>query len=59
MLACEQLASVGDIDNAVINVRFVSGAVGNVEVSRNARYGYDVRTEVLGTEGAVSVGGFG
>jgi scyllo-inositol 2-dehydrogenase (NAD+) len=56
-LACEQLASVGDIDNAVINVRFVSGAVGNVEVSRNARYGYDIRTEVLGTEGAVSVGG--
>ncbi len=55
-LACEALASVGDIDNAVINLRFANGAIGNVEVSRNARYGYDVRTEVLGSEGAVSIG---
>jgi scyllo-inositol 2-dehydrogenase (NAD+) len=55
-LVCEQLESVGDIDNAVINLRFVSGALGNVEVSRNARYGYDVWTEVLGSEGAVVIG---
>jgi inositol 2-dehydrogenase len=57
VLACEQLTSVGDIDNAVINLRFANGALGNVEVSRNARYGYDIRTEVLGTQGAVRVGG--
>jgi scyllo-inositol 2-dehydrogenase (NAD+) len=47
LLACEQLSTVSDIDKAVINLRFASGAVGNVEVSRNARYGYDIRTEVL------------
>jgi predicted dehydrogenase len=35
---------------------FQSGAVGNVEVSRNAFYGYDIRTEVLGTEGSVQIG---
>src|SRR6266566_3403310 len=55
-LVCKVLASVGDIGNAVINLRFASGALGNIEVSRNAFYGYDIRTEVLGSEGAVMVG---
>jgi inositol 2-dehydrogenase len=55
-LVCKVLESVGDIDNAVINLRFASGALGNVEVSRNAFYGYDIRTEVLGSEGAVMIG---
>ena len=59
LLVCEQLAAVDDIDNAVINLRFANGALGNVEVSRNARYGYDVRTEVLGSHGAVMVGNAG
>lgn len=58
LLVCEALKAVGDIDNAVVNLRFASGAIGNVEVSRNAFYGYDIRTEVLGSEGAVAVGGF-
>ena len=56
LCVCDHFASVGDIDNAVINLRFTSGALGNVEVSRNARYGYDVWTEVLGSEGTVVVG---
>lgn len=56
LLVCEQLQHVGDIDNAVVNLRFASGALGNVEVSRNAFYGYDIRTEVLGSEGAVTIG---
>ena len=57
LLACDQFAAFGDIDNAVINLRSASGAIGNVDLSRNARYGYDVRTEVLGTDGALVVGG--
>jgi predicted dehydrogenase len=57
LLACDQLAAFGDIDNAVINLRFGNGAIGNVDLSRNARYGYDVRTEVLGTDGVLIVGG--
>ncbi|MGI9147630.1 MAG: inositol 2-dehydrogenase [Chloroflexota bacterium] len=56
LLVCKQFAEVGDIDNAVVNLRFQSGALGNVEVSRTARYGYDVWTEVLGSEGALVVG---
>ena len=59
VLACDGLASVGDIDNAVISLRFASGAIGSVEVSRNARYGYDIRTEVLGSDAAVSIGEIG
>ena len=55
-LAFPQLNDVGDIDNAVVNMRFESGALGNVEVSRNACYGYDIRTEVLGTAGGLKVG---
>lgn len=55
-LAFPQLNSVGDIDNAVINLLFRRGALGNVEVSRNALYGYDIRTEILGTEGGLNIG---
>ncbi|HEV2580103.1 MAG TPA: inositol 2-dehydrogenase [Ktedonobacteraceae bacterium] len=55
-LVCEELASVGDIDNALVNMRFASGALGNIEASRNAFYGYDIRTEVLGSKGAVMIG---
>jgi scyllo-inositol 2-dehydrogenase (NAD+) len=56
LLVCDELSAVGDIDNAVINLRFASGALGNVEVSRNAFYGYDIRTEILGSEGALTIG---
>jgi predicted dehydrogenase len=58
LLACPDLATVGDIDNAIVNLRFSNGALGNLELSRNARYGFDVRTEVLGTDGAVIAGDF-
>ena len=55
-LAYPELKEVGDIDNAVINLRFANGAVGNIDLSRNAVYGYDIRTEVLGTEGSLWIG---
>ena len=58
LMVCEDLLAVGDIDNAVVNLRFRSGALGNVEVSRNAFYGYDIRTEVLGSDGAVTIGAY-
>jgi inositol 2-dehydrogenase len=55
-LAFPQLNTVGDIDNAVVNLLFQGGALGNVEVSRNALYGYDIRTEILGTTGGLDIG---
>ncbi len=55
-LVFPELQEVGDIDNAVINLHYSNGAVGNIDVSRNALYGYDIRTEVLGSEGALRIG---
>ena len=52
-LAFPELNTVGDIDNAVVNMLFERGGLGNVQVSRNALYGYDIRAETLGTEGEV------
>lgn len=51
-----ELNEVGDIDNAVVNLKFANDSVGNIDVSRNAVYGYDIRTEVLGSEGGLMIG---
>ncbi len=56
LMVCDTLRAVGDIDNAVVNLRFENGGLGNVELSRHAFYGYDIRTEVLGSEGALNIG---
>jgi len=50
------LAKVGDVDSAVVNLRFAGGTIGTVELARNTTYGEDVRTEVLATAGSVWVG---
>jgi predicted dehydrogenase len=55
-LVYPELNDVGDIDNAMINLKFASGAMGNIDVSRNAVYGYDIRSEVLGSEGSLLIG---
>ncbi len=55
-LVYPQLQDFRDLDNALVTLRFASGAMGNISLSRNARYGYDVRTEVLGSEGALRIG---
>ena len=47
---------MGDVDNAVLSARFGDGAVGTLSASRTTRYGHDLRTEVIGDEGAVQVG---
>ena len=57
-LVYPRLAEFGDLDNAVVNLVFASGALGGVDFSRNARYGYDIRTEILGDEGALMIGGW-
>lgn len=49
------LAKVGDIDNLCAVLEFASGRVAQVDLSRNARYGDDVRTELLGEHGAIFI----
>jgi scyllo-inositol 2-dehydrogenase (NAD+) len=55
-LAYPEMKSIGDIDNAVTSIYFASGALGVIDLSRNGVYGYDIRTEILGTEGTLKIG---
>lgn len=43
-------------DNAVVSLRFVSGALGSIDGTCPADYGYDARVEVLGTQALLLVG---
>lgn len=52
-----EIAAVGDVDNGLVTVSTDDGVVGIVDLSRNARYGDDVRTEILGSEGALFIDG--
>ncbi len=54
-LVYSQFAKYGDYDNAVAVLEFKTGALGIIEGSRTSRYGYDLRTEVLGSQGAVKI----
>jgi myo-inositol 2-dehydrogenase/D-chiro-inositol 1-dehydrogenase len=47
----------GDVDTAVVNLKFASGAIGSIELSRRVAFGEDVRTEVHGTDGSAFIGG--
>lgn len=55
-LAYPEMQAIGDIDNAVVNLTFESGAVGAVHLSRNAVFGYDIRAEIWGSKGSLQVG---
>jgi len=55
-IAYPELASVGDIDNAVASLIFESGKIGVVDLSRSGIYGYDIATEILGSEGTIRIG---
>ncbi|MFD1955531.1 inositol 2-dehydrogenase [Paenibacillus thailandensis] len=44
----------GDVDTAVVTVRFTNGALAVIDNSRQAVYGYDQRVEVFGSGGSVS-----
>jgi len=57
-LAYPEMKSVGDIDNAVVNLTFENGSLGVVQLSRNAVFGYDIRTEIWGTKGSLQIGYF-
>jgi scyllo-inositol 2-dehydrogenase (NAD+) len=55
-IAYPELSTVGDIDNAVASLIFTSGKLGVVDLSRSGIYGYDISTEILGSEGTVRIG---
>lgn len=45
----------GDVDNLVAMLELADGVTATVDLSRNGRYGDDVRTEILGSEGALLI----
>lgn len=46
------IGEAGDVDTAVITLKFANGAIGTIDNSRQAVYGYDQRVEVFGSEGS-------
>jgi myo-inositol 2-dehydrogenase/D-chiro-inositol 1-dehydrogenase len=50
-----EVGLAGDVDNLVAMLDLTGGAVATVDLSRNCRYGDDVRTEILGEGGAIMV----
>ena len=55
VLVDPEIGRVGDIDTAVITLRYANGAMGTIDNSRKAVYGYDQRVEVFGSDGMVAV----
>lgn len=55
-LSVPELVKYGCFDFAIANFRFGRGGIGNVESFMNARYGYDIRTEIIGTKATLQVG---
>ncbi len=49
-------AAVDDVDTAVVVLRFAGGALGLIDESRVAGYGYECSTEVLGSLATVRIG---
>ena len=49
-------AAADDWDTTVLSLRFRGGALGSIVNSRQAGYGYDIHTEVLGDRGGLKVG---
>jgi scyllo-inositol 2-dehydrogenase (NAD+) len=56
VLAVPELTQFNDIDTALVSMKFSRGALGAVENYMQSRYGYDVRTEIVGTKGSILMG---
>ena len=47
----DAIGEAGDIDTAVITLKFANGCLGMIDNSRQAVYGYDQRLEIFGSKG--------
>ncbi len=54
VLIDEAIGKAGDVDTAVVTLRFVSGALAVIDNSRKTTYGYDQRVEVFGSKGSAA-----
>jgi predicted dehydrogenase len=51
-----EVAQYGDVVASVVNLKYRRGAIGNIESFVQSTYGYDVRTEIVGSAGSILVG---
>lgn len=51
VLVDDAIGKAGDVDTAIVNLKFKNGAMGVIDNSRQAVYGYDQRVEVFGSKG--------
>ena len=51
-----EVADYGDVVASVVNLKYERGAIGNIESFVQAVYGYDIRTEIVGSKGSILVG---
>jgi inositol 2-dehydrogenase len=56
VLAYPEMETINDIDNSMTTIKFENGKIGTVDLSRSGIYGYDIHTEILGTEGTIRIG---
>lgn len=54
VLVDEGIGKAGDVDTAIVTLRFANGALGVIDNSRKAVYGYDQRVEVFGSKGSAA-----
>jgi myo-inositol 2-dehydrogenase / D-chiro-inositol 1-dehydrogenase len=55
VLVDPEIGKAGDVDTAIITLTFANGAIGVIDNSRKAVYGYDQRVEIFGSLGMVNV----
>ena len=55
-LSDSAFADAGDLDNAIVTLRFENSALGVIDNSRVAGYGYECSTEVVGSNATVRIG---
>ena len=55
VLVDPEIGKAGDVDTAIITLTFENGAIGVIDNSREAVYGYDQRVEIFGSKGMVNV----
>jgi myo-inositol 2-dehydrogenase/D-chiro-inositol 1-dehydrogenase len=48
------IGAAGDVDTALVVLKFANGTIGTIDNSRRAVYGYDQRVEILGSAGAIA-----
>lgn len=51
-----EIAEFDDVVASSVNLRFQCGAIGNIESYAQCLYGYDVRTEIVGSKGSIMIG---